>query len=47
MEGAARGDENGVQSGRALRAKKLYNGQEPQAIFRAQPMAPPADGSAR
>jgi hypothetical protein len=39
--------ENGVQSGRALRAKKLYNGQEPQAIFRAQPMAPPADGSAR
>ena len=33
--------ENGVQSGRALRAKKLMNGQEPQAIFHVQPMPPP------
>ena len=32
--------ENGVQSGRALRAKKLQNGQEPQAIFHVQPMPP-------
>lgn len=40
--------ENGVQSGRALRAKKLYNGQEPQAIFHVQPMPPPApEGAAR
>lgn len=29
--------EGNVQSGRALRAKKLLNGQEPQAIFRAAP----------
>jgi hypothetical protein len=35
--------ENGVQSGRALRAKKLLNGQEPQGIFRAQPPAPSAE----
>lgn len=34
--------ENGVQSGRALRGKNLLNGQEPQAIFRAQPPAPSA-----
>jgi len=42
--------DNGVQSGRALRAKKLHNGQEPQAVFHVQPMppAPPsADGGGR
>ncbi|MEP7027726.1 MAG: hypothetical protein ABI960_03945 [Candidatus Eisenbacteria bacterium] len=32
--------ENGVQSGRAMRAVRLYNGQEPQTIFRAHPPAP-------
>ena len=35
--------ENGVQSGKALRAKKLFNGEEPQAIFRVLPMAPSAE----
>ncbi len=34
--------ENGVQSGAALRAKKLMNGQEPQAIFHVTSPAPPA-----
>ena len=38
--------ENGVQSGAALRAKKLMNGQEPQAIFRAVPPAPAASAEA-
>ena len=32
--------DNGVKAGRALRAKKLHNGQEPQAIFHVQPMPP-------
>ena len=40
--------ENGVQAGRALRAKKLNNGQEPQAVFHVQPMPPrAAEGGGR
>jgi len=40
--------ENGVQAGRALRAKKLHNGQEPQAIFHVQSMPPrAAEGGGR
>jgi hypothetical protein len=32
--------ENNVQSGKALRAKSLYNGQEPATFFRVTPPAP-------
>ena len=39
--------ENGVQSGKALRAKKLYNGQEPQGIFHVNPLPPPAEEAGR
>ena len=34
--------ENTVQSGKALRAKKLFNGQEPPTVFAATVPAPPA-----
>jgi hypothetical protein len=34
--------ENGVQSGKALRAKKLFNGEEPATIFAATPEPPDA-----
>jgi hypothetical protein len=34
--------ENTVQSGKALRAKKLFNGQEPATVFAATVPAPPA-----
>ena len=34
--------ENTVQSGKALRAKKLFNGQEPATVFAATPPAPQA-----
>ena len=32
--------ENNVQSGKALRAKALYNGQEPSTVFMITPQAP-------
>ena len=32
--------ENNVQSGKALRAKALYNGQEPSTVFMITPRAP-------
>ena len=32
--------ENNVQSGKALRAKTLYNGQEPSTVFMITPQAP-------
>jgi hypothetical protein len=33
--------QNNVQSGKALRAKKLFNGEEPASIFAATPQPPP------
>ena len=42
--------ENVVQSGKALRAKKLHNGQEPPMVFQARtpaPTAPPAESGSR
>lgn len=42
--------ENAVQSGKALRARKLHNGQEPAMVFLARtpaPPAPPAESGSR
>ena len=36
--------ENNVQSGTALRAKPLLNGQEPPTVFYVTPPAPHAEG---